>query len=210
MSQLRRQGGLAHGIARALLARPGDTRNGVRAKVRLCPTACPTGLKCPMAKPNQGGIIIRVSGVRVPPPASRQGPGTSVIQRHSHAARCRIPRRSPRAETTVQDGSVTPRARRRHVSRTPLPGVIPREVGAVAIRVPVAVVDPAVGTSSAGRTGVQWSSECPARGTGRRRPRPGGAGWRGRRHPNSGSHWHAAMTTTCRRRRRARREDRGA
>jgi hypothetical protein len=38
-------------------------------RMRLCPNACPTGRKCPMAKPRSGGIIIRVSGVRVPPPA---------------------------------------------------------------------------------------------------------------------------------------------
>ena len=69
-SSARRPDRLAHGIAGALLATPGDTRNGVRAKLRLCPTACPTGLKCPMTKPNEAGIIIRVSGVRVPPPAS--------------------------------------------------------------------------------------------------------------------------------------------
>jgi hypothetical protein len=47
-----------------------DTRNAVRARVRLCPTACPTRRGFPMVKPNQSGIIIRVSGVRVPPPAS--------------------------------------------------------------------------------------------------------------------------------------------
>jgi len=39
-----------------------DTRNAVRARVRLCPTACPTALQFPMVKPNQAGIIIRVSG----------------------------------------------------------------------------------------------------------------------------------------------------
>ena len=40
----------------------------------LCPRACPTMRESPMAKPNQAGIIIRVSGVRVPPPASRKAP----------------------------------------------------------------------------------------------------------------------------------------
>jgi hypothetical protein len=42
--------------------------------LRLCPTACPTGARCPMAKPKYRGIIIRVSGVRVPPPALRKVP----------------------------------------------------------------------------------------------------------------------------------------
>jgi hypothetical protein len=51
-----------------------DTRNAVRLGVPLCPTSCPIGPECPMAEPNLAGIIIRVSGVRVPPPASRQGP----------------------------------------------------------------------------------------------------------------------------------------
>jgi hypothetical protein len=40
-----------------------DTRNAVRARVRLCPTACPTRREFPMVKPDQSGIIIRVSGV---------------------------------------------------------------------------------------------------------------------------------------------------
>ena len=43
--------------------------------VQLCPTACPTGLEVPVAKPSSAGIIIRVSGVRVPPLALRQGRG---------------------------------------------------------------------------------------------------------------------------------------
>jgi hypothetical protein len=47
-------------------------------RMRLCPTACPTDPGFPMAKPDACGIIIRVSGVRVPPPASRRGPGTTV------------------------------------------------------------------------------------------------------------------------------------
>jgi hypothetical protein len=47
-----------------------DTRNAVRTRVRLCPTACPTRPQLPMGKPNQSGIIIRGAGVRVPPPAS--------------------------------------------------------------------------------------------------------------------------------------------
>jgi hypothetical protein len=46
-----------------------DTRNAVRLTVPLCPTACPTGPELPTAKANQAGVIIRVSGVRVPPPA---------------------------------------------------------------------------------------------------------------------------------------------
>jgi hypothetical protein len=49
----------------------------MRHEVRLCPTACPRRPEFPMVKPNQAGIIIRVSGVRVPPPALRQGPATS-------------------------------------------------------------------------------------------------------------------------------------
>jgi hypothetical protein len=49
-----------------------DTQNAARPKVRLRPTACPTGLESPMAKPKRAGIIIRVSGVRVPPPAWRK------------------------------------------------------------------------------------------------------------------------------------------
>ena len=40
------------------------------AGVRLCPTACPTSRDFPMVEPNRAGIIIRVSGIRVPPPAS--------------------------------------------------------------------------------------------------------------------------------------------
>jgi hypothetical protein len=40
-------------------------------RMRLCPTACPTDPGFPMAKPDARGIIIRVSWVRVPPPASR-------------------------------------------------------------------------------------------------------------------------------------------
>jgi hypothetical protein len=51
-----------------------DTRNGVRPRVRPCPTACQTGRVFPMAKPKLSEIMIRVSGVRVPPPASRQAP----------------------------------------------------------------------------------------------------------------------------------------
>jgi hypothetical protein len=54
-----------------------DTRNAVRARVPLCPTACPTGPEFPMPKPNQAGIIIRRSGVRVPPPAPRLGPAAA-------------------------------------------------------------------------------------------------------------------------------------
>jgi hypothetical protein len=46
-----------------------DTQNAARPKARLRPTACPTGLESPIAKPKRAGIIIRVSGVRVPPPA---------------------------------------------------------------------------------------------------------------------------------------------
>ena len=76
-----------------------DTRNAA-AGVRLCPTACPTGPEFPMAKPNQAGIIIRVSGVRVPPPAPRQGPATA---RTSNPARPRDRRVSP--EATVGSGS---------------------------------------------------------------------------------------------------------
>jgi hypothetical protein len=66
-----RSGG-ARGLDKpALRAICEDTRNAVRTRVRLCPTACPTRPEFPMFKPNQSGIIIRVSGVRVPPPASR-------------------------------------------------------------------------------------------------------------------------------------------
>jgi hypothetical protein len=43
----------------------------VRPEARLCPTTCPIGPDCPMVKSNSAGIIIRVSGVRVPPPASK-------------------------------------------------------------------------------------------------------------------------------------------
>jgi hypothetical protein len=46
-----------------------DTRMRCSTKARLCPTACPTGCVFPVAKPNRAGIIIRVSGVGVPPPA---------------------------------------------------------------------------------------------------------------------------------------------
>jgi hypothetical protein len=56
-SKLRRLRDLAHRLARALLRRPADTRNGVRPGVQVCPTACPTGPKLPMAKPNRAGII---------------------------------------------------------------------------------------------------------------------------------------------------------
>jgi hypothetical protein len=55
----------------------GDTRNGVHPSARLCPTVCPTSPEFPMSKPNGAGIIIRVSGVRVPPPALRQGPAVA-------------------------------------------------------------------------------------------------------------------------------------
>jgi quercetin dioxygenase-like cupin family protein len=50
------------------LARPTLTPQSKNSK-RLCPTACPIRAQCPMAKPKSPGIIIRVSGVRVPPPA---------------------------------------------------------------------------------------------------------------------------------------------
>ena len=73
-SPARRSDRPAHRIARALLRRAADTRNGVRPGAQLCPTACPTGPELPMAEPNRAGIIIRVSGVRVPPPASRPRP----------------------------------------------------------------------------------------------------------------------------------------
>jgi hypothetical protein len=43
-----------------------DTRNAVRARVRLCPTACPARPQLPMVEPKRAGIIIRVSGVCVP------------------------------------------------------------------------------------------------------------------------------------------------
>ena len=56
-SKLRRLRDLAHRLARALLRRAADTRNGVRPGVQVCPTACPTGPKLPMAKPNRAGII---------------------------------------------------------------------------------------------------------------------------------------------------------
>ena len=58
-----------------------DTRNAVPPNVRLCPTACPTGPEFSMAKPNSSGTIIRVSGVRVPPPALRQGPAVAALWR---------------------------------------------------------------------------------------------------------------------------------
>src|SRR4051794_32865828 len=60
--------------APVLRATCADTRNAARLTVPLCPMACPTGPEFPMAKPNQAGIIIRVSGVGVPPPALRQAP----------------------------------------------------------------------------------------------------------------------------------------
>ena len=62
-----------------------DTRNAVRARVRLCPTACPTRPEFPMVKPNQPGIIIRVSGVRVPPPASRKARNPGDVETSSPA-----------------------------------------------------------------------------------------------------------------------------
>jgi hypothetical protein len=46
-----------------------NSRVGSATSSQLCPTACPTSLESPMAKPKLDGIIIRVSGVRVPPPA---------------------------------------------------------------------------------------------------------------------------------------------
>ena len=39
-----------------------DTWNALRARVRLCPTVCPTRPEFPMVKPNHSGIIIRPSG----------------------------------------------------------------------------------------------------------------------------------------------------
>jgi hypothetical protein len=48
----RRPDRLAHGIARSLLATPGDTRNGLRPKLRLCPTACPTSAAAPAPRRN--------------------------------------------------------------------------------------------------------------------------------------------------------------
>jgi hypothetical protein len=84
-----------------------DTRNAVRARVRLCPTACPTALQFPMVKPNQAGIIIRVSGVRVPPPASRKSARIRLRSRSSHGsghgdpARALLPGRSPRLTAGV-------------------------------------------------------------------------------------------------------------
>ena len=54
-----------------------DTRNAVRLGVPLCPTSCPIGPEFLMAKPKLAKIIIRVSGVRVPPPAPRLGPAAA-------------------------------------------------------------------------------------------------------------------------------------
>jgi hypothetical protein len=55
--------GRARGLEkRALRPICEDTRNAVRARVRLCPTACPTRREFPMVKPDQSGIIIRGSG----------------------------------------------------------------------------------------------------------------------------------------------------
>jgi hypothetical protein len=51
-------------------ARPSDTRNATRARLRLCPTACPTDPEFPITKPKRAGIIIRRSQVRVLSPAS--------------------------------------------------------------------------------------------------------------------------------------------
>jgi len=67
----------------------------------LCPTACPTRPEFPMVKPNQPGIIIRVSGVRVPPPASRKArnPGDVRLPRQLRLRRHRgAPRRLRRAD----------------------------------------------------------------------------------------------------------------
>jgi hypothetical protein len=53
-------------------------------RMRLCPTACQTRPDRPMPKPRLGGIIIRVSGVRVPPPASGKAcksPSRSIADR---------------------------------------------------------------------------------------------------------------------------------
>ena len=75
ISKLRRLRDLAHRLARALLRRPVDTRNGVRPGVQLCPAACPIGPELPMAKPNRTGIMIRVSGVRVPSSGIEKGHG---------------------------------------------------------------------------------------------------------------------------------------
>jgi hypothetical protein len=55
----------------------GDTRNAMHPGARFCPTVCPIRRGSPIAKPNQAGIIIRVAGVRVPPPALRQGPAAA-------------------------------------------------------------------------------------------------------------------------------------
>jgi hypothetical protein len=67
----------ATGVIGSLEFWQGDTRNGVHPSARLCPTVCPTSPEFPMSKPNGAGIIIRVSGVRVPPPALRQGPAVA-------------------------------------------------------------------------------------------------------------------------------------
>jgi hypothetical protein len=42
---------------RSQLATPRDTRNGVPPRVRLCRTACPTGRKSPIDKPNLARIM---------------------------------------------------------------------------------------------------------------------------------------------------------
>jgi hypothetical protein len=52
----------------------GGTWNGIRADdfgiARMCPLSCPPAPANDAAEPKRSGIIIRVSGVRVPPPAS--------------------------------------------------------------------------------------------------------------------------------------------
>ena len=62
-SPARRPHRLADRLARALLRRPADTRNGRMAGVRLCPRACPTSRDFPMVEPNRAGIIIRRSQI---------------------------------------------------------------------------------------------------------------------------------------------------
>ncbi len=54
-----------------------DTRNAVRVTVRLCPTACPTDQDFQMVKPNQAGIIIRVSGGSSPSSGTAPRPRNS-------------------------------------------------------------------------------------------------------------------------------------
>jgi hypothetical protein len=92
----------AAGVIAARDFRQRDTRNEVHPSAQLCPTVCPTSPEFPVVEPNQAGIIIRASGVRVSSnifrgPASTQVPDSwhGALQAMLHSLLGAIPARQP-------------------------------------------------------------------------------------------------------------------